>query len=156
MLTSLFEWLEDTAIATTVGQSLTLTGLLSAIHLLGMTLLVGSAVVTWLRLLGVLLPERPVPEISRAVGNAMLLGLTVSVTTGLLLFAPRASSVAANSTFQLKMVLLLLAGVFHFTLFRRVTRRREPMSLMLRLGVAVGPMLWFGVALSGAWFILFE
>jgi hypothetical protein len=86
----------------------------------------------------------------------MLLGLAVSVTSGLLLFAPRASSAAANSTFQLKMLLLLCAAVFQLTLYRLVTRAGGSLHLGLRLVAALGPMLWFGVAVVGSVFILLE
>ena len=156
MLAPLLEWLEGTGVATTVGQSLLLTGLASAVHLLGLTLLAGGAAVAWLRLVGVLLPERPVREITEAVQNGMLAGLGVSVTTGLLLFAPRASSAAGNSTFQLKMLLLLAAAVFHFAVFQRVTRGDRAASWTLRLAGALGPMLWIGVAVAGSAFILLE
>ena len=156
MLTGLFYWLEDTVIATTVGQSQLLTGALSAIHLLGMTLLVGGAIVTWLRLIGVVLAERPVREVTGAVGNGMLLGLALSLTTGFLLFAPRASYAAINSTFRLKILMIVLAGVFHLTVFRAVTRRPAPIPLGVRLVGALGPVMWFGVALAGAGYILFE
>jgi len=153
---SFFEWLQATGIATTIDQSTMLTGLLSATHLLGLTLLVGGALVSGLRMLGVLLPERPHPEIAGTAFRGMTLGLAISVTTGLLLFAARATTVAEKGTFQLKMVLLFSAAVFHFVAYRKVTRQTHVRPLQLQLTGAFALALWFGVALAGSAFILFE
>jgi hypothetical protein len=156
MLTPVFEWLEGTGIATAVGQSLVLTGLVSAMHLLGLTLVAGGASVAWLRLLGLLLRDRPIREVTEAVQNGMLAGLGLSLATGLLLFAPRASSAAGSSTFQLKMLLLFAAVVFHFTIFPSATRHARSASWPLRLVGTLGPALWISVAVAGSAFILFE
>lgn len=156
MLTSVLEWLESSGVATAVGQSVMLTGLASAVHLIGLTLLAGGAAVAWLRLVGLLLAERPVREITDPVGRGMLAGLGLSIVTGFLLFAPRASSAAASSTFQLKMLLLSAAVVFHFTLFRGVTRHAAAGSWPYRLVGALGPALWISVGVAGCVFILFE
>jgi hypothetical protein len=152
----LLAWLQASRIAATVGGSTQLTGFLSAIHLLGLTLVVGGALVSSLRLLGALLPERPVRDVTAAAGQGMLLGLTISVTSGLLLFAPRASAAAENTFFQVKMLLLVAASVFHFAVYRRVSRRRDASAGVLRLTGALGLALWFGVALAGCAFILLE
>ena len=54
---AIFAWIESTGLATTIAGSRGLTGALSATHLLGLTLVVGSAFVRALRALGVLLPD---------------------------------------------------------------------------------------------------
>jgi len=64
-----FPWLESTGIATTVRDSLLLTSTLSAVHLLGFTLITGGAFVSNLRLLGVLLPDRRVLDVSGDAGQ---------------------------------------------------------------------------------------
>src|SRR5438128_8484908 len=89
---TLLAWVQTTRIATTIGQSTLLTGLLSGIHLLGLTLLVGSAVVSSLRMLDVILTDQSICDVVRAPGRGMILGLTISVVSGLLLFAPKASA----------------------------------------------------------------
>jgi hypothetical protein len=151
-----FAWLQTTRIATTVAESLPLTAGLSSIHLIGFTLLMGGAVVSNLRLLGVLLPERPVLEVAGPAGRGIALGLVISVATGLPLFAARASVAIENGVFQLKMLLLVTAVVFHFAHHRRVVRRDPATPSLLRVTGALGLMLWFGVALAGCAFILLE
>src|SRR5687767_1581428 len=110
-------WLEGTRVAAAVSQSTLLIGSLSAIHLLGLTVVVGGAFVSGLRLLGVVLRDRPVSDVAATVSRGMTWGLGLSLTTGLLMFAPRASLAVENRFFQLKMLLLLVATVFHFLVY---------------------------------------
>jgi hypothetical protein len=153
---SFFAWLAGTDVALTVRDSLLLTGALSATHLLGFTLVTGGALVGNLRLLGVLLADRPAIDVTRPAGRGIAVGLAISLVTGLLLFAPRAPDASANATFQTKMLLLVLAAAFHFTVHRRVSRRAASTSAVLRAVGAAGLLLWTGVALAGCAFILLE
>ena len=155
-MNSLLEWIQATGLATTVKESLLLTGALSAVHLLGFTLVTGGALVSNLRLLGALFPQYPVVEVSRPAGRGIAVGLVLSVTTGLLLFAPRAMVASANNTFQLKMLLLVGAATFHATLHRSVARQPRATPGLLRLIGGVGLALWLGLALAGCAYILLE
>jgi hypothetical protein len=155
-VTAFFGWLQTTSVATTVRDSLLLTGALSAVHLLGFTLVTGGALVANLRLLGSLFPHRAVEEVTGPAARGIALGLAVSIGTGLLLFAPRALSASVNSTFRLKMLLLLAAAAFHFTMHRRVARRPGAAPALLRATGGIGLALWVGVALAGCAFILLE
>jgi hypothetical protein len=55
---SFFAWLDGTRVATTVRDTLLLNAGLSAVHLLGFTLVTGGALVANLNLLGVLFRRR--------------------------------------------------------------------------------------------------
>jgi len=153
---SLFAWIESTAIARSVGESLMLTASLSAVHLLGFTLVMGSALLVNLRLLGVLLPQRALVEVTRPASRVIALGLVISLATGFLLFSTRAMSAIQNSTFQMKMLLLLAAIVFHFAIQSRVTRRPQSGVFTLRTTAVSGLALWMGLAVTACWYILFE
>jgi hypothetical protein len=153
---SLLAWLESTRIATTVGGSAQLTALLSATHLLGMALVGGSALFSSLRLLGLLLPDQPLHEVTAAPARALPIGLAISVATGFLLVAPRASAAAQNGYFQIKMALLATAVAFHFSFYKSVRAASSGEPLVSRLtGIAVAG-LWLGVVGAGCAFILLE
>lgn len=152
----MLEWLQATALAQGVAQSLMLTALLSAAHMLGFTLVTGSALLVNLRLLGAVLAERPSVEITRPAALVIALGLAISVVTGLLLFSGRATQIAASSAFQLKMLLLLAAAGFHFLCVRRVSMHRGDSGVLLRVTGAIGLVLWLGLAATACVFILFE
>ena len=152
----MLDWIETSRLASTIGQSLLLTGLLSAVHLLGMTLVTGGAVVSGLRFMGVLLRDGPVSAVAAAAGRGITVGLAVSLTSWLLLFSPRASMAVDNSIFQLKMLLLAVAILFHVTHYRRLTKSNETDSFSIRLSGATALVLWIGVALAGSAYILLE
>ena len=149
-------WIQTTRIAATIGDSTLLTGFLSGIHLLGLTWLVGAALVSSLRMAGLILTDRPLRDVTSGPGRGMIMGLAISVTSGLLLFSPRATVAAANSFFQVKMLLLGAAVLFHFAVYRGISRRTDAESSAVKLTGGVGFILWFGVAVAGCAFILFE
>jgi hypothetical protein len=151
-----WQWLESTGVAAAVGQSTLLTGGLSAVHLLGFTIVTGGGLISNLTLLRVMFPDRPAGEIVAPASRGMAIGLLVSVTTGLLLLAPRASAATANSIFQIKMLLLAAAAAFHWTVHRRVCLRTSVGPVARRLTGGTGLVLWAGLALAGCAFILLE
>lgn len=151
-----FLWLQSTRVATTIANSLFLLAGLSAVHLVGLTLLVGGTLVSSLRMAGIFLAGRPVADITGDPDRGVVVGLGISVVTGLLLFAPRASAAGENGVFQLKMCLLIAAASFHFTARRRIIRQPAISPGQLRRAGLVGLALWISVALAGCAFIFFE
>lgn len=148
-------WLEATGPARAVGESLWLTAWLSAAHLIGFTLVMGGAVVLALRLAGALLVRVDGGVLWVPASRLVALGLAISLGTGLLLFAPRASAAADSGAFRLKMLLLLAAATFHFAVARRVAQRLEG-GAVARIAGVTGLVLWLGLAVAACWFILFE
>jgi hypothetical protein len=153
---SFFEWLTLTDFALYLRKSPYLIGLLSAIHLLGLTLIGGSGIVSCLRSVGILLPERPLVEILKPAGQGIFLGFGLSLGSGVFLFAPRAASAVQNPAFQIKMTLALAAVVFHCTLYYLLARRVALRPPVLSLAAVLGLALWLGVAFAGFAFAVFN
>lgn len=114
-------WLENSSWAVSIRQSLWLYPALEIIHIVGIVILVGAAFMFDLRLLGfsknlsiVLLARHLLPWSRR--------GLCLIVPSGILLFITNAKTLGADPTFQLKMILLIMAAlnvlVFHRFIFR--------------------------------------
>ena len=139
-------WYQNSAVASAVGNSPTITAVLSAFHALGFTFIMGGALFANLGKLGALFPSRPVHEMAGPGSRLVALGLALSLPTGLLLFGPKAVSAGHNSTFQLKILLIIAASAVQFGLLRRGTRA---------VG-ALGLALWIGLALTACAFILLE
>ena len=154
-MAAFFVWLEGTRMAIAVRDSLMLTGALSAVHLVGFTLTTGGALVANLNLLGLLFPDRPPLEVTRPASRGIALGLTISALTGVLLFAPRATVASVNGIFQMKMLLLVAAVLFHTLVHQRVARVATSLSLRRGTG-AVGLLLWTSLALAGCAYIVLE
>lgn len=153
----MLEALQDSWLAHTIGESQMLTASLSALHLVGFTLVMSSALVSGLRMLGVTLREVTAINVIRPATRVMLIGLSISAATGALLFIPRAAGAAANDIFRLKLTLLLGAILMHFTMTRRVAGWRGVGDTgAQRATGALGLALWVGVALAGCAFILLE
>jgi hypothetical protein len=148
------DWLEQTRVADAIRESLALTAGLSAVHLLGFTLVTGGALVSNLRMLGALLARYPVEVVTRPAARGIAAGLAISITTGGLLFTTRANAAWENNTFRVKMLLLVTASLFHLFVHRPASRSASPG--VRALTGAVGLSLWMGLALAGCAFILLE
>jgi hypothetical protein len=149
-------WLESTGLARTVGESSRITAWLSAAHVIGFTLVMSGALASNLRAAGVLLTGAPVRSIARPAMRVLIAGLAISLPTGFLLLAPRASYTVIGGAFQLKMGLLLLAASFQFAVNARLWRAESSAQTWLRAGGVLGAVLWLSLAAAACWFILFE
>jgi len=144
-----FEWLEGSALAVAIRQTTWLMPLFNTIHALGMTLLIGSILFVSLRLLGVSMAQRPVWQIAGEARRWTIAGLLTMVTTGLLLFIPESLRWYGSGPFRVKMTCLLVAVVFHFTLFRKVTSGDKADPTLCRITGTLALILWFGVGWGG-------
>ena len=145
-------WVETTGVARAVRDSLALTASLSAVHLVGMTLVGGGALVSGLRWAGLLFADHPAAAVMRPAGRAIGLGLIISVVTGVLLVAPRAAASAANGFFQWKMTFLIAAAACDVFVRRGsgVEGRAATAAGLLR------SVLYGAVIVAGCGFILLE
>ena len=100
--------LEQSALGTAIRQSVWIYPAANTVHILGLTLLAASVAVMDLRLLGAFRETVPAAVIVPARRLAML-GLTIMVLSGLVLFTAEATHVAMNPVFQIKMGLIGLA-----------------------------------------------
>jgi hypothetical protein len=150
-----FTWLQGTSGAAAIAGSTALTGSLSALHVVGFTLVMGGALVANLRALGVLLAGRPAVELIAPANRIVLLGLATSLVTGALLFAGRATEVSGNGTFQLKMLLLVTATLVHFAV-NRTALGSGIRGALGRAAHALSLALWLGLAVTACAFILLE
>ena len=108
-----------------------------------------------LRLAGAVLRGTSVLDVARPAGRLIALGLTVSAVTGVLLFAGRASEIAANGIFQTKISLIVIAVAWQLVVHRRLTQTVPSAETTRALGV-IGLALWLGLAVTACAFILLE
>jgi hypothetical protein len=102
-------WIHDSPLGVVMRDVTWLFPTFQAIHLVGMTLLVGVIGVIDLRILG-FAKGLPVAALHRLIPLA-LAGFAVNVVTGLGFFASEPYSFAVVWAFRIKMLLLLLAGL---------------------------------------------
>ena len=155
-MNALLAWIEATGLARAVATSAAFTAWLSAVHVVGFTLVTGSALVANLRGAGAVRAIGSLANVVRSANRAVAIGLAMSVTTGVLLFAARATDAGGNGTFRLKMLLLLAAAAFQLVLAPRIAAREPVDSPGTRTASAVGIGLWLALALVACAFILLE
>jgi hypothetical protein len=143
--------LGNTGFALWLGQATWRIAGLLTIHLFGLTLLLGAVLVSSLRLIGLFLRDRPIAEVRRVTGPVAITGLVIMVASGALIFTGGAEAYYTGYWFRLKMVLLVIAITFHFTIARAVAYAqtgRLPAVVNALTGL-VGLLLWFGVGWAG-------
>ena len=124
--------------------------LIQSFHLFGLMLVLGTTVVFNLRLLGLGVRQISMPAITSQLWRLMVGGLLLSIATGILVFIPDPARYAANTAFKTKLLILLAAILFHFTVFRKVVRAEAPPARRRAIMVAaVSLTLWFCVGWAG-------
>jgi len=143
--------LGNTPFALWLGMSTWRIAGLLTVHLFGLTLLLGTVVLSSLNLLGLFQPGKPPAQVRREMQPVMLIGLAIMLASGALIFTGGAEAYFAGYWFRLKMLLLLVAVTFHLTIYQLVSRRAAPRlpRIAQRLAGAVMLLLWFGVACAG-------
>jgi hypothetical protein len=143
--------LGNTAFAQWLGQATWRIAGLLTVHLFGLTTLLGSVVVSSLHLLGLFQQHKPVAQMRRDVRPVMLVGLTLMIASGALIFTGGAEAYYSGYWFRLKMVLLVVTLGFHFTIYRVITTAAEGRvpTIAYRITGLVTLLLWFGVGWAG-------
>ena len=146
--------LEAAPLAVAMRHDLWLYPIVEIVHISGFVVLVGSIVVLDLRLLGIS-RSLPAGALARHVLPWTLGAFFVIVPTGLLMFMAHATDLVSNGAFQLKLALLMLAGLnaalFHTGVFRRHAQWDLDVSppAAVKAHAAASLVIWFGVITCG-------
>ena len=146
-----FQWSDNLWIGHAIGATTWAFPLIETIHILAMAVMYAAMIVVDLRLLGMGLKKPSVSQLAKSMNPYMDWGLIVMLITGFLLFTSEALKAYANDGFRFKVVVLVPAMLFQYTLFRWVVRQDdERRSAPLGWAVSVlSTMLWVGVGVGG-------
>jgi hypothetical protein len=121
--------------------------ILECFHILGFALTVGTIALIDFRLLGFGLRQNAA-ELSKALAPWTLIGLITVLLSGPMLFSSDPDMYYLNLSFQIKMVLLVLALVFHYTIRRKLLRGE--LSPQLSKPIAcISILLWTSIIFAG-------
>jgi len=156
-VTAFLEWLYATGWANAIRENEVAFPWIEGVHVLAITLVVGSISVVDLRLLGVAWRDRPIRRVLGDVLPITWAAFALAVASGFLLFASNAPAYARNPYLQAKMALLLLAGLnmasFHW--WARRSRNALEASphppFRARLAGGVSLLCWLGVVAAARW-----
>lgn len=147
-------WLNASMLAETMRGSLWMYPIVEIIHIVGFAILVGSVAMFDLRVLG-FARAIPVDVLGRHLLPWSTGSLLLIVPAGIMMFSSQPHEFAANKVFQLKLLLIGLAGLnaalFHFGIYRSVaawnTALRAPG--LARAHAAASLVLWIAVISCG-------
>lgn len=138
--------LEAWPLAEAIRRSVWAYPVLETLHIGAFATLVGSLLVLELRVFGAQ-PALSLTALARLAVRAALAGFTFAVLSGSLLFVSGATEFAANPAFQVKLVLILMAGANALVFHARDSLRRHDGGARLQAGLSL--LLWFGVIAAG-------
>jgi hypothetical protein len=150
-------WLAATPLSNTIQTTGWIIPTLQTIHILGVAVLFSSAIVVDLRIWRLLQRDVPLPDVARRFLPAIWPVLLVLLITGTLLIVGEPRRSLLNSTFYLKMALLVLAlmltGGLQWSLssapqFWDKDRGRRMAG---QFAATVSILVWCGIIFAGRW-----
>jgi hypothetical protein len=154
---SLLHGLRETSFATAIRENASLFPWIESVHVLAVTIVIGTVGIIELRLIGLTSLNRPVSRVLRDTLPCTWAAFAVAVISGFLLFASNAPTYAHNTFFLSKLVFLFLAGLnafgFHSLIERSIANwdsaARTP--LPARLSGVFSVVMWIGIVICGRW-----
>ena len=156
-LVNLFQWLQDTAFSTWLRESNWPFPIIETVHILGLSLSVGTVMWIDLRLLGLGTSRFRVSEIVGQLEAWAIRGFGVMFVSGLLLFVAEPMKCYSTTSFRLKALMLVLTWLnvwyFHAKVYPSVAHWDEAAVLPWKPKVvgSVSLVLWFGIIVAGRW-----
>jgi hypothetical protein len=147
-----FDAIEHGTIGTAVRDSIWAFAAIEAVHLLALAIIGGAVLLVDLRLLGWGLKRQSISQVARDAEPWLIGSLLTMIATGWPLMASLAASkYYVNFAFQLKMVFLVLAILFTFTIQRSIVRRDDSAinPAVAKIVAIVSVLLWSGVGIMG-------
>ncbi len=154
MLESFVTWLGDTPWSVSLHESLYAYTVIETVHVLAITLFVGTIALVDLRLLEAAFPTTPVSQMLDRILPWTVAGFVVMIATGLLLFYAIPVRTFHSVWFRTKLILLLLGAVNIFLFHRRVQRDQAawdlgPTPRKARIAAVISLCVWAGVIVMG-------
>jgi hypothetical protein len=157
MIDSLLQSLQNTSIASAIREGDSLFPWIECVHVLALTLVIGSIAMVDLRLLGLRSRDRGVVETTAEVLPITWTAFVFALISGGLMFSSNALAYAHNTFFQAKMALLVFAGLnmlgYHLVVGRNASSWHTGVSTPLKARLVGGTslVLWIAIAACGRW-----
>jgi uncharacterized membrane protein len=151
-MASVFQWIEQSWLGTSVNNSLWAFAAFEAVHLLALAVIGGAILVVGLRMLGWVFPRQRVAEVATEARPWMIGSIVAMFLTGIPLMASLAlSKYYFNEAFRLKMYFLAAALLFTFFVRQPVALGDDARanSRMAKAVAIMSVLLWSGVGIMG-------
>jgi hypothetical protein len=145
---SFFEWLSTSPWANAMNGPEWVFPVVESLHFIGFAFSIGTIAIVDLRLLGWGMRRQSAAELAADLDPWTRFGLALMLITGPLMFSADAVNYHNNPSFQFKMVCLVLALLFHFTIHRKAARSEIP-PLAAKFAGGLSLLLWTAVVAGG-------
>lgn len=149
-LIDILEWLQTSGLSHFIAQAnhLLVAGL-QVIHVFGLIFLLGPLILICLRVLGLVLRDQPFESIIGQSRTLSLMGLGLSLTSGVFMFLSAPLHYYGNRAFDAKMVILLAALISYALIFLWTPMRLRAHAGLARAHVLLSLVLWILVCMAG-------
>ena len=121
---------------------------LECAHIVGFALSIGTIALLDFRLLGMGLLRHSTSELAKDLAPWTLVGLAVMLLSGPAMFSSDPDMYYLNGAFQIKMIALLAALIFNYTIHRKVAAQGAA-PVTAKLVACVSLTLWMSIILCG-------
>jgi hypothetical protein len=146
-----FEMLEHARWVTTIGGTGWMYQAVEITHYFSLFVLVGSAVLVDLRVLGIAARRQSVAQISEQLFPWVWIALSLALVSGFVMFATDAGDYYADWVFRVKMSVILLAIVSTVIVQRNAARWDWPTAnhTWFKIAALASLFFWIGAILAG-------
>ena len=153
MLYEFAQWSEATGLGKMIRNSQYAFPIVEFFHLAALAVIGGAVLIVDMRLLGLGLKKTSVAQLAKDAQPWMTGSLVVMLASGIALYSSEATKCYQSPAFWIKMISLLLAMIFTYTIRRR-TAAADEQGISPFASRSVGVLsiaLWFMVAWGGRW-----
>jgi len=122
--------------------------ILEVLHISSFAIAIGTVALVNFRLLGLGLREQSAGELTKDTSTATLISLSVALVSVQMMYSTDPDKFYLNVSFLFKITCLVLAILFHYTIYRKVVLAGSSAALG-RLVAVVSIALWVGVVFGG-------
>jgi hypothetical protein len=151
------QWLHGTALAEFMQQSEWAFPAAESLHVVALSLVLGTIAIVDLRLVGLASRRAAFTALAQDCLPCTWVAFAIAAVTGVLMFVANAASYLGNAAFQVKMLLMLLAGVnmavFELRTVRSVAAwdRSVAVPLAARMAGFLSLTFWLAIVGFGRW-----
>jgi hypothetical protein len=118
-------------------------------HIPAFALSIGTITLVDLRLLGVALRGESPAKLLKDTQPYTLVGLIIVVLSGFILYLSQTAIYLANASFYFKIIVLLIAIIYNYTIHRKVAASPDVSPVVAKLVAGVSLALWVSVVFGG-------
>jgi hypothetical protein len=151
------KWLAATEVSHVIQTTTWIIPTLQTIHILGVAAVFSAAILVDLRIWRLIERDEPLPEMARRFLPTIWPVLVILLVTGSLLIIGEPRRSLLNSTFYLKMALLVVAILLTIGLQRSISSspnswdRDRWRRIVGRFAATVSILVWCGILFAGRW-----